>query len=142
MWLWNVTPSTYTEPHRFPQTIGAVLIVLGINHSTEIQKFFTHPFSLYLGKISFAFYIVHGPILHSLGYSLMPNIWSVVGKGTDFQYCLGFLIGWAICLPLSIWLGDIYWRAVDIPSVKFSRWVEDKLIVKEPGPGQLDVHIR
>lgn len=130
MWLWDVTPWTYPEQHRFPQTIGAVLIVLSINRSTEIQNLFTHPLSLYLGNISFAFYIVHGPILHSLGYSLMPNIWSVVGKGTDFQYCLGFLIGWAICLPLAIWLGDIYWRAVDIPSVKFARWVEDKVIAK------------
>lgn len=132
MWLWDITPWTYPEQHRFPQTIGAVLIVLSINRSPEIQRLFTHPVSLYLGKISFAFYIVHGPILHSLGYSLMPNVWNVVGKESDFQYFLGFLIGWSICLPLAVWLGDIYWRAVDIPSVKFARWFEDKVISKSP----------
>lgn len=130
MWLWDVTPWTYPEPHRFPQTIGAVLIILGVNRSPEIQRLFTHPVSQYLGKISFAFYIVHGPILHSLGYSLMPNIWSIIGKDSDFQYVLGFFIGWAMCLPLSIWLGDIYWRAVDIPSVKFARWLEDMVLVR------------
>ena len=60
----------------------------------------------------------------------MPNIWNIVGKETDFQYCLGFFIGWLICLPISIWAGDVFWRAVDVPSVRFSRWLEDKLIVK------------
>ncbi|GAB1217755.1 hypothetical protein ATERTT37_006996 [Aspergillus terreus] len=138
MWTWKVTPKTYLEPHRFPQTLGAVAIVYSINHSRDIQRLFVNPLSQYLGKISFAFYIVHGPILHSLGYSLMPNIWRITGKQTDFQYCLGFFIGWAICLPLSLWAGDIFWRAVDIPSVKFARWLEDKVIVKTMGPANRD----
>lgn len=129
-WLWHLTPKTYPEPHRFPQTIGAALIVFSINHSPDIQRLFTNPLSQYLGKISFAFYIVHGPILHSLGYSIMPGIWAMTGKTTDFQYCFGFLIGWLICLPLSIWAGDIFWRAVDIPSVKFARWVEDRVLAR------------
>lgn len=130
MWLWSITPWTYGEPHRFPQTIGAALIVFSINHSPAIQKLFTNPLSQYLGKISYAFYIVHGPILHSLGYSLMPNIWAITGKETNFQYCLGFFIGWLICLPIAIWAGDVFWRAVDVPSVKFSRWLEDRLIAR------------
>ncbi|EAW10319.1 acyltransferase family protein [Aspergillus clavatus NRRL 1] len=130
MWTWKITPRTYPEPHRFPQTLGAVLIVYSINHSKDIQKLFVNRLSQYLGKISYAFYIVHGPILHSLGYSLMPNIWSITGKNTDFRYCLGFFIGWLICLPVSLWAGDVFWRAVDIPSVKFARWLEDKLAVK------------
>ncbi|KAJ5622323.1 hypothetical protein N7528_005555 [Penicillium herquei] len=129
-WIWDITPWTYGEPHRFPQTIGAALIVFSINHSPDIQKLFTNPLSQYLGKISYAFYIVHGPILHSLGYSIMPNIWEITGKETNFQYCLGFLIGWLICLPVSIWAGDLFWRTVDIPSVKFARWLEDQLIAK------------
>ncbi|KAJ5731339.1 uncharacterized protein N7483_005847 [Penicillium malachiteum] len=129
-WLWDITPWTYGEPHRFPQTIGAALIVFSINHSPVIQKLFTNPLSQYLGKISYAFYIVHGPILHSVGYSIMPNIWEITGKETNFQYCLGFLIGWLICLPISIWAGDLFWRTVDIPSVKFARWLEDQLIAK------------
>lgn len=129
-WMWDATPWTYPEPHRFPQTIGAALIVFSINHSPDIQKLFTNPLSQYLGKISFAFYIVHGPILHCLGYSIMPTIWAMTGKETNFQYCFGFLIGWLICLPLSIWAGDIYWRAVDIPSVKFARWLEDRVVAK------------
>ncbi|KAE8152606.1 acyltransferase family-domain-containing protein [Aspergillus avenaceus] len=140
MWTYSITPKTYPEPHRFPQTIGAFLIVFSINHSKEIQKIFTNPISQYLGKISFAFYIVHGPILHSLGYSLMPNIWAVIGKESNLQYCLGFVLGWLIILPLCLWAGDVYWRAVDIPSVKFARWVEDKVIVKSTDPLDRNAH--
>ncbi|KAJ9491165.1 hypothetical protein VN97_g2098 [Penicillium thymicola] len=135
-WLWHITPETYPEPHRFAQTVGAVLIVFSINHSPDIQKLFTNSFSQYLGKISFAFYVVHGPVLHCLGYSIMPNIWRLTGKETNFQYCLGFLIGWLICLPVAIWLGDVFWRAVDIPSVKFARSLEDRLIFKGPTLGR------
>ncbi|CAI7602952.1 unnamed protein product [Penicillium bialowiezense] len=132
VWLWHITPYTYPEPHRFAQTIGAAIIVFSINHSPDIQKLFTNPLSQYLGKISFAFYVVHGPILHCLGYALMPNIWNITGKETNFQYCLGFLIGWLICLPVAIWMGDVFWRVVDIPSVKFARSLEDRLISKDP----------
>lgn len=129
MWLWHLTPKTYPEPHRLPQTVGAVCTVFCINNSPEIQKLFTNPLSQYLGQISYAFYIVHGPILHSLGYSLMPNIWNITGKETDSQYCLGFFIGWLICLPISIWAGDVFWRIVDIPSVRFARWIENRVLV-------------
>ncbi|KAL2001503.1 hypothetical protein VTN02DRAFT_1669 [Thermoascus thermophilus] len=132
-WLANVTPKTYPEPHRFPHTIGAVTIVWSINNSRDIQKLFTNRLSQYLGRISFAFYIVHGPILHSLGYSIMPSIWEFTGKETNAQYCAGFLIGWLICLPVCLWAGDVFWRAVDIPSVKFARWLEGKVIVKANG---------
>lgn len=128
-WLAKLTPYTYPEPHRFPQTIGAVLLVLAINHSPDIQRLFVNPVSQYLGRISYAFYIVHGPILHCLGYTIMPSIWGVVGKESDFGYCFGFLVGWVVCLVVSLWAADVFWRLVDAPSVKFARWVESKLVV-------------
>ncbi|RDW81371.1 acyltransferase family protein [Aspergillus mulundensis] len=133
MWTWHITPKTYPEPHRFPQTLGALMIVYSINHSKDIQKLFVNPVSQYLGKISFAFYIVHGPILHSLGYSLMPNIWHITGKETNFQYCFGFFIGWLICLPVSLWAGDLFWRLVDTPSVKLAKWIESKVLTQTNG---------
>ncbi|EER45226.1 hard surface induced protein [Histoplasma capsulatum H143] len=125
----TLTPSTYPEGHRFLQSLGAVIIVCSINHSPDLQKVFTNALAQYLGRISYAFYIVHGPILHSLGYSLMPNIWALTGKETNAQYCFGFAIGWLICLPVSIWAADMFWRGVDAPTVRFSRWVEKCFLV-------------
>jgi hypothetical protein len=60
----------------------------------------------------------------------MPNIWLITGKETDAQFCFGLLIGYAICLPVSIWAADMFWRAVDVPSVKFSRWLEHQLFAQ------------
>ncbi|KAK2752591.1 hypothetical protein FQN55_006704 [Onygenales sp. PD_40] len=125
----TLTPKYYPEPHRFLQSLGAVIVVCSINHSPDLQQLFTNSLAQYLGKISYAFYIVHGPILHSLGYSIMPTIWRYTGKATDAQYCFGFLVGWCICLPVSIWVADMFWRGVDVPSVKFARWVERRLLV-------------
>ncbi|PGH11355.1 hypothetical protein AJ80_07146 [Polytolypa hystricis UAMH7299] len=122
-----LTPRTYTEPHRFLQSLGAILIVCSINHSPTLQSPFTTPFAQYLGKISFAFYIVHGPVLHSLGYSIMPNIWYYTGKDGDWGYCLGFAVGWCVCSVVSVWLADVFWRVVDVRSVRLARWVEGKV---------------
>ncbi|OAX79637.1 hypothetical protein ACJ72_06043 [Emergomyces africanus] len=124
----TLTPNTYSEPHRFLQSLGSIIIVCSVNHSTHLQKMFTNALAQYLGRISYAFYIVHGPILHSLGWSLMPNIWALTGKETDAQFCFGLFIGWSICLPTSIWVADLFWRGVDAPSVKFAKWVERQLL--------------
>ncbi|EED16430.1 acyltransferase, putative [Talaromyces stipitatus ATCC 10500] len=130
VWLARITPKTYPEPHRFPQTLGAVMIVASINNSKTIQKIFINPLSQYLGQISYAFYIVHGPILHGLGYTLMHNIWQITGRETTFQFLFGAAIGWSICLPIALWLADIFWRAVDVPSVRFARQLESELLAK------------
>lgn len=127
-YLCTYVPETY-DPNRFLQSIGAIIIVCCVNHSRDLQKPFTTSVAQYLGRVSFAFYVVHGPILHSLGYSIMPSIWSYTGKETNIRYCLGFLLGYLACLPVAVWAGDLFWRAVDVPSVKFARWIEQKVTI-------------
>ncbi|KAH8700179.1 putative acyltransferase [Talaromyces proteolyticus] len=130
VWLTYITPAPYPEPHRFPQTVGAVLIVASINNCKPIQKIFVNPLSQYLGQISYAFYIVHGPILHGFGFVLMYNIWGLTGRETNLQFLSGAAIGWSICLPIALWLADIFWRAVDLPSVKMARQLENRLLAQ------------
>ncbi|KAI5279203.1 hypothetical protein KEM52_004459, partial [Ascosphaera acerosa] len=82
----------------------------------------------YFGKISYAFYIVHGPILHSLGYSLVATLFTVIGDETAFTFGASLLIAWATCLPISIWAADIFWRAIDLPSTRLSRRIEKAML--------------
>ena len=96
------------------------------------------PFSLncfaqYLGKISFAVYIVHGPILHSIGLVAVTASWRYIGRETATQNCFGFLVAAAVVLPTVFWAADIFWRLVDVPGTKFSRWVEEKVMVDLAG---------
>jgi peptidoglycan/LPS O-acetylase OafA/YrhL len=53
------------------QSIGSVIIAWPVNNLNDIQPFFTNCFAQYLGKISFAVYIVDEPIFHSIGLVAM-----------------------------------------------------------------------
>lgn len=129
-YLTSLVPYYYTPKYRFWPSIGGVLIIWSVNNSKHLQPMFTNSLAQYLGRISYAFYIVHGPILHSLGYSIMPTTWKLTGKETIPQYCLGFFLGFLVILPVVFWTADVFWRFIDIPSVKFARWVETKMAEK------------
>ena len=118
IWLSIVTPK-YTNWH----TIGAILAFWTLTKSKEIQKIFTTSFSAYLGKISYAMYLVHGPVLHSFGYGTVSCIWSVFGKETTIQYQGGIILGFLLVTPVVFWWSDVFERLVDRPSVELARWL-------------------
>jgi peptidoglycan/LPS O-acetylase OafA/YrhL len=127
--LTTLIPRWYSQKYRWWQSIGSILIVWSVNHSKDIQPLFTNTLAQYLGNISYAFYIVHGPILHSLGYAAMKTSWTYTGKETMTKYCLGFLMGFMVILPVVFWAADVFWRLVDTQCVKFARWLETKCSV-------------
>ncbi|KID87191.1 hypothetical protein MGU_05601 [Metarhizium guizhouense ARSEF 977] len=47
-----------------------------------------------------------------------------------YWYNIGFFLGAAFTIPTVIWWADVFWRAVDIPAVKFAKWFESKCITK------------
>ena len=125
-YLMALVPSTWSEKHAFWKSIGGILIVWSIKRSVDLQPYFTSRFAQYMGKISFAFYLIHGPVLHSLGYTIMPTIWSWTGKETVCAWSTGLVIGGSVCLAIVIWLADVWTRVVDERCVSFARWVERK----------------
>lgn len=69
--LTNLIPESFAEKHRFWPTIGAIMIVWSSCHLTFLRnKVFCCSFVQYLGKISFPLYVMHGPVIHTLGYSV------------------------------------------------------------------------
>lgn len=126
IWLSMVTPN-YTNWH----TIGAMLALWMLNNSVELQKVFTTSFSEYLGKISYAMYLVHGPTLHSFGYGTVSFIWSVFGKETVMQYQGGLFLGFLLVAPVVFWWSDVFERLVDRPSVELARWLYLKGKIEE-----------
>ncbi|KAF4546546.1 Acyltransferase protein [Lasiodiplodia theobromae] len=155
-------------PYRFWQSVGAVLALYAVCNCRPLRRPFQTPLAQYLGSISYAFYLVHGPVLHSVGLVLMraifkragrynvvleqvpdglpegfaegtteglPEGWpmKVLVKMTDsgqlgnmgFVGCL--FVGYVVLLTMSVWLADLFWRAVDIPVVKLARALENKV---------------
>ncbi|KAH7157280.1 acyltransferase family-domain-containing protein [Dactylonectria estremocensis] len=111
---------------RFWQCAGALLFMLAIGHLEYWQRFFTLDIIQYLGKISYSLYIVHGTVI--LLISLRLDMMMLVMTGVEgIWYHVGFLLGSCFAIPIIIWCADIFWRAVDIPSVKLAKWFEGKL---------------
>ena len=92
-----------------------------------------------VGKISFALYLVHGPILWTIGdrvYAAVgrprPNSeefcpgWTNVWQLTDwgpFGLEINFLLANAVLFVLTVWTARIATKLFDEPGGKFARWL-------------------
>ena len=124
-WTW--------QAYRPIQALGGYLIVWSFMHLPKVQRLFIRPVAQYFGQISYALYIVHGPILHAVGYRLVRRCWSLTGNETPLGFACGLALAASIILPFAIWLADLFWRAVDDTFVHFARWVDHKLSAKPSG---------
>lgn len=88
--------------------VGATLIVFLVIAWPAMRRTCERPTALWLGKISFSLYLVHAPILGTLGYLLGNDRWWLV--------CL-------IGLPVSIALSSLFYQWVERPSHVLSRRV-------------------
>jgi peptidoglycan/LPS O-acetylase OafA/YrhL len=134
--LTSLVPSCFPDRSAFIRSVGAILTTWSAANSESLKPIFTNRFSLYLGKISFALYLVHGNVLKSLLYSVMPIIYGITNDGTSEGISLSglvqsWMLGALVVLPVTFWLSDVFWRGVDMPCVRFARWVESKVSVDE-----------
>ena len=64
-WFWKVSPEN-AELSRFWPTIGAQLLCLTIVLSPHMRRGLSHRWLLWLGKISFPLYLLHGSFMRSV----------------------------------------------------------------------------
>ncbi|OAA60715.1 Acyltransferase 3 [Cordyceps fumosorosea ARSEF 2679] len=130
VWLHRQIPSWWREePYRYYQSLGAVVFAFAVGYSPSWQAFFNTPVVYYFGKLSYAIYLMHGPVMHCVGYHWERMAWAITGV-EGYWYNVGFVLGAVFCIPTVVWSADVFWRAVDIPTVKFAKWVESKCIIK------------
>ncbi|KAL8243947.1 hypothetical protein R6Q59_010205 [Mikania micrantha] len=152
MWYLQESPGWYYISFLKPQAVwdykwfflfwAAIMVTASIPQIPWMKAFFETRFNQYLGRISFALYLVHGPVIWIVGERLYAatgmtregnmqvvpewvNIWPMSKRGV-----LGFEVAfWApqvIMLPLTFWLAELVTRLVDEPSVKFAQWCYQK----------------
>ncbi|KAF2104611.1 hypothetical protein NA57DRAFT_70818 [Rhizodiscina lignyota] len=109
-WLASIDDSV-----RHWQSLGAIMIVWSVGNEFLLEKIFSCAVARYLGQISFAMYLMHGPLLHSLGYSITVRF--------------GLIIGFPLVVLLLFWIADFFWRLVDVPCQAFAKRVERWCIV-------------
>lgn len=123
---------------------SATLIMLSIPRIPWLKGFFETPFCQYLGKVSYGFYLVHGPVLWTLG----DRIYAASGRVREghigivpgwinlfpfprwgiFGLEINYLVPHLILLPFTLWLADVVTKVIDEPSVKFSHWLCNRVL--------------
>jgi hypothetical protein len=163
----SLLPAYMNPGHRCDalRALGAVLAVWPVTFASVagdktsrgglIRWIFANAVSSYLGQISFAFYLVHGFVIRSLGYVILPPIYMLVISSPDRRHLLAdqqlpnggwieaqehlsakevgsiWILGYLIVLPACVWLSDLFWRLVDTRCITLGRLIEEKMVMKE-----------
>ncbi|KAI5461955.1 acyltransferase family-domain-containing protein [Mariannaea sp. PMI_226] len=117
---------------------ASVWLVAAIPRITWLKRFFETRFCQYLGRTSFGLYMIHGPVLWTLGDRLytaagwhtaehLQNIprWAdklpFPNRG-PVGLEISFLVPHIVLIPVTFALAELVTRAIDTPSVKFASW--------------------
>ncbi|KAL9115645.1 MAG: hypothetical protein Q9227_000013 [Pyrenula ochraceoflavens] len=117
---------------------AATFLVASIPRIPWLKRFFEIPFNQYLARISFSLYLVHGPVLWTLGDRIYAAVgWSKESNATripgwinlfplpklgPFGLEVSFLLPQLILLPFTLWIAEISTRLIDEPSNRFVHW--------------------
>ncbi|KXJ85733.1 acyltransferase 3, partial [Microdochium bolleyi] len=119
------------EKWRFYHALGALLFLPCCLRTRLLARTVleSRP-AQYLGRISFAFYLVHGPVLHGPGFWIMPRLFDAFGGGSGGGSSsgevsvAGLVFGWVLLGLTSLVLADVWYWRVDVWSVGVGRRVE------------------
>lgn len=121
---------------------AATMLVVSVSHISWLRRFFETRFCQFLGRISYALYLVHGPIIWMLGdrlyaaagFSYPDRQKNIPGwidlfplpKTSPSGLEVAFLVPHIILLPLTLYTAEIVTRAFDEPSVRIPQWLYKK----------------
>ncbi|CAK7243347.1 MAG: hypothetical protein STHCBS139747_004865 [Sporothrix thermara] len=136
-WLSYLKPQAVFDPKWFYLTGAATMIVGCVPHIPPVKSFFEGRFCQYLGRISYSLYLVHGPVISSIG----DRVYAMTGwyrKVEDHQQRLewwinrfklpntgpmgleiSFLAPQLIIFPVTFLLANMVTRYVDEPAVRW-----------------------
>jgi peptidoglycan/LPS O-acetylase OafA/YrhL len=126
--LGSWVPEYFSDKYRFWQMWGSILFVFCVARSPPWQRVFNTPVVQYFGRISYAIYLMHGPVMHTAGYMIERWAWGITGtEGVQFNE--GFILASLFNIPLVIWAADVFCRGIDVPTVRFTKWLESRCSV-------------
>jgi peptidoglycan/LPS O-acetylase OafA/YrhL len=148
IWLSYLKPQAVFDAKWFYLFWAAFFLVASIPRLPRLKQFFETRFCQYLARISFALYLVHGPVIWLLG----DRVYAAVGWSRDVhkesipQWVDAFplskkgplgleLAFWApqlILLPVTLYAAEVVTKLVDEPSVKISTWLYTKTLAPSP----------
>jgi peptidoglycan/LPS O-acetylase OafA/YrhL len=128
---------------------AATLLVGIVAHIRWLKRFFETSFCQYLGRVSYALYLVHGPVLWTVGERLYTAVGWVgpeqlqhlphwadklkLPRTGPLGLEISFLVPQLVLLPLTLGVASFVTRVVDKPCVRFASWLYTSTLSKGPG---------
>ncbi|WP_264293867.1 acyltransferase family protein [Diaphorobacter aerolatus] len=121
--LWQPVDLLMPDPTmRKPHAAGAFLLILSVGSVAPVRRLLEGRVAQFLGRLSYSLYLLHFPLLASVGALVLLAMVTHVGYGTALL--LAFPVVMAICLALSM----VFNRWVDEPAVAFSSRLAGALV--------------
>ena len=153
IWLSYLKPQAVFDGKWFYLFWAAIFTVSSIPRLPWLKHFFETRFCQYLGRVSFALYLIHGPLL----WLLADRLYAAVGLSRDghkenipgwidifplskkgpMGLELAFWAPQIILLPVAFWAAEMVTRLFDEPSVKFANWLYSKSVTTPMSPKSL-----
>ena len=137
-WINAFIPSGYAHrENKFPKSVGVLILLYLLKDGAKGGKpglwrsSLESDIELYLGRISFALYLVHATILHAVGYAIPHWVWAWIGGSESMnQWMIGIAVGWTASMVLCLYFADQFHREIELRCVRFVKWLEDRFKAK------------
>jgi peptidoglycan/LPS O-acetylase OafA/YrhL len=116
-----IVPAGYDQ-RSFWYVFAASFLVAGLLGSAGLARFFGSKVCAYFGRISFALYLLHWPIVFSF------SIWAVgrfMALGADYLHAAWY--SYFATFGLLIVLAELFTQDVDIPATRFADWLAKRV---------------
>ena len=117
------TPVLLTEPFAFWHVLGAGMLVTGLCLSPGLQGLLSRRAPQWMGKISFSLYLVHMPVLFSLG----TGLFLLLDRPGLQSYPLLTALTLLGTLPAVLLLSALFRRFVELPCARAAKWIQAKV---------------
>jgi peptidoglycan/LPS O-acetylase OafA/YrhL len=96
--------------------IGAVLITYAVLHSTTMKRIFSHYSMVFLGTISFSFYVLHFIVLCSLACFLFNGLYLLM---VPKEVCV--IATFVVTVFVTTVIAQLFYRSIENRTILFSR---------------------
>lgn len=118
--IWAPMNLSWINGYEMFHVIGAFFILLVICFDHHLMRLFSIKPFLYLGKVSFSFYLLHLGIMCSFGCFLFLQVWQ---PGT---YFLPFTIAFISSLALTFLVSHVYYLWIDKSGIRLANYIGEK----------------
>ncbi len=123
---------------------AATFLVSAVPRVPWLKSFFNTRFCQYLGRVSYSLYLVHGPMIWSLGNVLyllvgwskdeadypLPNYFGKfpITKAGPMGLEPAFWLPQLVLLPATLWISNFVTVLIDEPSIQSAVWARNKTL--------------